>query len=312
MRNFLIGTFVFSVIALHMLLIPAAYAQQPQANSINVSKSPWSMTLQGGYVYQSDADLDQGGSFSVNSVFLQGGTVYRPDDHRSISFSVSYGHDEYDFNENTENRDSPWDEIHTLELSAPVRWGYGQDWTLFAVPIVRFTAENTSDWDDGVTGGGFVGFSYRFSDRLTIGPGIGLFSQLEDDTTVFPVLIVFWKITDRVSLETGKVLAASRGPGLTLNWNLSDKWNLFLGGRYEKERFRLANDGPIPGGIGENTSIPLFTGVNYSFTKKIRANIVAGLKVNGQLYQEDQQGRLITQQDYDSAPFLGLTFIGRF
>ena len=93
---------------------------------------------------------------------------------------------------------------------------------------------------------------------------------------------------------------------------MTDKWDLFLGGRYEKERFRLSSDGPVPGGIGENSSFPLFAGANYSFTKKIRASIVGGVKIGGELRQEDQQGRLVAQEDYDSAPFLGVTFTGRF
>ena len=312
MRSCSTGCSVFYAIVLSLLLIPDAGAQQPQENNTDVSQSPWSMAMRGGYVYQFDTDLDQGGSFNVNSLFIQGGPVYSPDYRRSISLSVSYGHDGYDFKGYPETREEPWEEIHTLGLSAPVRWGYGRDWTLFAVPALRFTAENTSNWDDGVTGGGFVGFSYRFSDRLTIGPGIGLFSQLEDDTTVFPILIVSWKITDRLSLGTGRGLAVSRGPGLTLNLNMTDKWDFFLGGRYEKERFRLSNDGPVPGGIGENSSFPLFAGANYSFTKKIQASIVGGLKISGELRQEDQQGRLVAQEDYDSAPFLGVTFSGRF
>lgn len=312
MLNSLTVRLFLHAIVLNILLIPVAGAQQHKADTTQVSKSPWSVALRGGYAYQFDSDLDQEGSFATSSLFIQGGPVYRPDYNRSISLSVGYGHEGYDFSAYKNNRDAPWQEIHSLRMSTPVRWGYGQDWTLIAVPTLRFTAENTSDWDNGVTGGGFAGFSYKLSERLTLGPGVGLLSQLEDDVSVFPILIILWKITDRLSLETGKGLAATQGPGLSLNWSLTDKWDLFLGGRYEKERFRLANDGPVPGGIGENSSFPLFAGANYSFTRKIRASIVGGLKIGGELRQEDQQGLLVSQEDYDSAPFLGATFSGRF
>lgn len=311
MLNFLKGRFVFFAIFLNMFLNSVSVAQQ-QGNNNNISKPAWSIALRGGYVYQFDTDLDQDGSFVTSSLFIEGGPVYQPDHNRSISFSVGYGHDGYDFRGYENNLPSPWQEVHSLRLSIPVSWGYGREWTLIAVPILRFTAENTSDWDNGMTGGGFAGFSYRFSDRLTIGPGIGILSQLEDNETVFPILIIMWKITDRLSLRTGRGLAATQGPGLTLNWNLADRWDLFLGGRYEKERFRLANDGSVPGGIGENSSFPLYAGANYSLTKKIHASIVGGVKIGGELRQETREGRVVFQEDYDTAPFLGVTFTGHF
>ena len=85
MRNCLTCRFVFYVLVLNMLLISVAGAQQPQENNTNGSQSPWSMTFRGGYVYQFDTDLDQGDSFNINSLFIQGGPVYSPDYRRSIS-----------------------------------------------------------------------------------------------------------------------------------------------------------------------------------------------------------------------------------
>ena len=312
MLNSLNVRLFFLALVLNILLTHVAGAQQNKASNPQVFKSSCSVVLWGGYAYQFDTDLNQDSSFAIRSLFIQGGSVYQPHYNRSISFSVGYGHDGYDFSGYEINEQVPWQEVHSLRLSTPIRWGYRREWTLFAFPTLRFTAESTSDWGNGITGGGFTGFSYRFSDRLTIGPGIGVLSQLEDDATIFPILIILWKITDRLSMETGRGLAATQGPGLTLNWELTDKWNLFLGGRYEKERFRLVNDGPVPGGIGENSSFPLFIGATYSFTQKIRASIVGGVKIGGELRQEDRQGRLVAQKDYDSAPFLGLTYTGRF
>lgn len=312
MLNSLTGRCIFHAIVLNLLLTSIAGAQQDSGTSSHVSRSPWSMTIRSGYAHQFDADLDGAGSFTASSLFIQGGPVYQPDHNRSISLSVGYGYDNYDFSGYGSNRATPWQEIHSLGFSSPVRLGYGERWSFIAVPAVRFTAEKTSDWDDGVTGGGFAGFSYRFSDRLTIGSGIGLFSQLEDDASVFPILIISWKMTDRLSLETGSGHGTAQGPGLTMNWNPTGQWKLFLGGRYEKERFRLSSDGPSPGGIGEDSSFPLYVGATYSFTEKIRIDIVGGVKISGQLRQEDQQGSLVSEHDYDPAPFLGLTFRGRF
>lgn len=79
------------------------------------------------------------------------------------------------------------------------------------------------DTKKAMIGGLMTGFSYRFSDRLTIGPGIGVFNQIEDDATVVPILLIDWKITDRLSFGTGSGFAATLGPGVGLNYRLSNK-----------------------------------------------------------------------------------------
>ncbi|MHB8788800.1 MAG: hypothetical protein ACYDBT_02850 [Desulfobulbaceae bacterium] len=309
MLNYLIGSLLALVLVLNTSFTLVANCAEQGNTDASSNGSPWSMSLRGSYVYQFDADLDQGRGFNTSRLFIEGGPVYSPDHRRSVSLSVGYGFDGYDF---SGNRQAPWQDVHSLSLGVPVRWGFGRAWTFIGVPTIRFAAENSSDWDNGVTGGGFAGFSYRFSDRLTIGPGIGMLSQLEDDASVFPILIINWKFTDRLSLETGRGMAATQGPGLTLNWNLNDRWDFFMGGRYEQQRFRLARENPVPGGIGEKSSFPLMAGANYSFSKKIKASLAGGMDFGGELRQEDRDGNLVAKEDYDPALFLGVTFSGQF
>jgi hypothetical protein len=157
-----------------------------------------------------------------------------------------------------------------------------------------------------------VGFAYRFGKRLTLGPGIGAVTQIEDDASIFPVLIVNWKITDRLSLETGRGLGATLGPGLTLNWQASAKWDIFLGGRYERLRFRLDDKGVAPGGVGDDRSFPLVGGATYRFGRRGDISLLSGFKLGGELRLEDEKGNRIADETYDPALFLGLTFRVRF
>lgn len=287
-------------------------AEEYNENRPGKAEKSWSFPFRSGYVHQLDVDLDEGGSFSVNRFFIQGGPTYSPARRRSISFAAGYGFDGYDFSgQRALAIFNPWDEIHSFRFSLPVRWGIDHNWTFMAIPALRFTGEDGTDWDKAITGGGFAGFSYRFSDRLTIGPGIGIFSQLEDSTSVFPILIISWKITDRLSLDTGSGMAASRGPGLSLNWEASDQWELHFGGRYEKLRFRLDKDGPTPEGIGEDSSFPLITGATYNYNRNTRISLVAGVELGGELRLEDKYGRLITKDSHGPAGFLGITFYSR-
>jgi hypothetical protein len=74
----------------------------------------------------------------------------------------------------------------------------------FIMPSLRSTGESGASFDETLTGGVLAGVAYRFGDRLTLGPGLAVFSQLEDNASVFPFLIIKWKITKRLSLETGR------------------------------------------------------------------------------------------------------------
>jgi hypothetical protein len=249
----------------------------------------------------------------VNRLFLQGGGTYAPDYRRSVSLSLGYGADGYDFSGDRGMAGLvPWETVHTVRLGTPVRWGVGQEWTLFVIPTVRMAAESGAALGDSVSGGGFAGFSYRFGDRLTIGPGVGAMTQIEDSPDIFPVLLIDWKITDRLRLETGRGLGATRGPGLILRWAVSDRWDLSLGGRYEKLRFRLDREGVAPDGVGSDRSFPLFCGATYRFAPRAEASLVGGAALGGELRLEDENGNRIAEEDYGQAGFLGVAFNIRF
>ncbi|MDY6955135.1 MAG: hypothetical protein SWE60_26835, partial [Thermodesulfobacteriota bacterium] len=167
----------------------------------------WSSFLRGGWVHRFDGELDEGGSFDTDRLFLQGGLSHATKHGSSISLALGCGFDGYDFSGDSGFAGlRPWDRIHSFRFSVPVRVKRDDHWTLFVIPTVRATAESGSDFHEALSGGGLAGASFRFSDRLTIGPGIGAITRIEDDAIVFPLLIVHWKMTDRLSLETGRGL----------------------------------------------------------------------------------------------------------
>ena len=206
----------------------------------------------------------------------------------------------------------PWGDINTLSFGVPISWGLDDKWTLFVIPNVRLTAERGARLGDSVQGGGFAGASFRVNDRLTIGPGVGVVTQIGDSPDVFPVLLVNWKITDSLSLETGRGLGATLGPGLFLNWEASGKWRFSLGGRFERLRFRLNDDGIAPEGVGEDRSFPIFVGVTHRFNRQVQASFSGGVELGGRFKLDDENGNEIIEEDYDTAGFVGITFRYRF
>ena len=271
------------------------------------SQPEWSSFASGGYEHWFDTDIDNSGSFSIDRTIVRGGVTYARDYRRSVSISVGYTRDAYDFSGGRGFSGlRPWDDVNSYRIGMPVRWGFDRNWTLFVVPALRFSVESGGDLEDAVTGGGFAGFSYRFSDRLTLGPGIGVMSELEDSTSVFPALIVKWQITDRLTLQTGPSLAGTSGPGIGLKWDSGAKWDVSVGVRYKKLRFRLDDRGSAPEGIGQDRAFPLFWVAGYQVNDRIRLSFLGGAALSGELRLEDEDGHGIAEEDYDTAVFGGI------
>lgn len=272
-----------------------------------------SVSIEAAYLHQFETDIDDGGDFSVGRLFVQGGVNHTLANGFSAGLSVGGGQDSYDFNGSTGFGGSdPWSDVRNLRISVPMRYNPAGDWSYVLIPSLRYTFEDGASLSDSQTFGALAAAAYRVSDTLTIGPGIGVFSQLEDSTSVFPILAIDWKITPTLTLETGRGLAATQGPGLQLRWQAGSQWTITGGGRYEKSRFRLDNNGPARKGIGEDKAIPLYVSASYAVNRGISFTGLVGADVSGSLRLEDEDGSRLSKSDYDTAPFAALTLKARF
>ena len=158
-----------------------------------------------------------------------------------------------------------------------------------------------------------TGFGWKFSDRLTIGPGFGWFTELGGGSSAFPVIFLDWAITDKLSLTTGQSPGASQGPGLTLHYSLSGKWKLALSGRYEKTTFALdVDDEEVSAGFGQDKNIPMVVSAQYTPWPMTTVSIFAGSKFEGELSLENENRNTFARSEYDTAIMVGLSFRSRF
>jgi hypothetical protein len=290
-----------------LALCAEVYAQQPQ-------QSPWRFTLEGGFAAQQKADLeDDEGAFSVDRTFISATLGYGWSRRDSIGISIGTGKSDYSFEDGdgTGSTD-PWGDIEDTRVSLSGRFGFGQKGTLFIIPSLRFDGAEEASTSDSRTWGVLGGVAWRLDENLTIGPGVGVFSKLEGNARVFPILLIDWDISERWNLSTGRGLASSQGPGLTLSYTLNPNWSFGLSGRYEDIEFRLDDEGPAPGGIGRNQSLPLVLSARLEPDADTRFSAFMGFEFGGKLTLMDASDKKIQQADYDPAPVFGVAFDLRF
>lgn len=302
-----ISRIIAAVILLASLFVLPAKAQQPK-------NGPWYFTVDGAGAHQSEVDLnDSPGGFSKDRWFVSAGVDYAWDRRTSLGISVGGGSSSYDFTDETGFGDGePWDKVNDTRVSLSGRFGFGETGSIFIIPTVRFNGEKDASTSDSRTWGIFAAAAWRLRENLTIGPGIGIFSRLEDGTKFFPILAIDWNISERWNLSTGRGLASSQGPGLTLSYELNDNWSFGLTGRYENSEFRLDDDGPAAGGVGRDQSMPLVFSARLTPNKQFDLSAFAGIGFNGKLKLKNTMGDTVEETDYDPAPLFGAAFEYRF
>lgn len=296
------------------LMLVITWLTVGQLEAQEEQQGPWSFRIDGGAAHQSEADLkDSDGKFSLDRWFVSAGVNYAWDRRNTLGLSVGGGRSDYEFNEqSTFGGGEPWGEIEDLRLSATARFKISKTGTGILIPTLRYNGESGADSGDSRTYGLFAAAAWRVNEGLTIGPGVGIFSKLEDGTRAFPILIIDWKINERWRLATGRGLAASQGPGLTLSYEVSQRWKLALTGRYENLEFRLDDEDLAPDGIGRDQSFPLvFSGV-FDANELASFSIFAGVELGGKLKLKNEFDEVLDESSYDPAAIIGATIELRF
>ena len=263
-------------------------------------------------VYQGSADLDRGGDFSVGGVILRGGASYDFGGGTRAGVTLNYDYLDYSFSSPSSlGFKPPWGIVQRYGVSIPLTFDVGDGWNVGVAPSVDWFKENGADSGDSLTWGALVSATKRFEDGNRLGLGVGAFDRIEK-TSVFPFLIVNWRLGERWRV-INPVPSGPTGPaGLELDYEFDGGWTAGVGAAWRVLRFRLSDTGPTPNGIGEESGVPIFLRVTRNFTDQMALHLYGGVVVSGQLRLENSSGGLLREDDFDPAPLLGATFIGRF
>ena len=152
--------------------------------------------------------------------------------------------------------------------------------------------ESGADVDDAIYGQVGIGVTYKISEHFSIGPGFFVNRSVSDDSTVFPIALVDWQITDRLSFRARRdfrlsyVLDANRT--LTLS---------AVGSPFERKEFRLDDAGPVPGGVAELKAMTLGGALRWQPIQPLTVKGNLAAVINQTLTIEDRSGREVVDED---------------
>ncbi|WP_171060797.1 hypothetical protein [Poseidonocella sp. HB161398] len=282
--------------ALLLLALPAAAQDIPAGLRFGT---------EAGVLIMPETDFDRGGKISLTRWQASARAVTADPGGLSYGVSLRIGGSDYDFS-GRNDLTSPID-VREVTLGAPLRMRVSETATGFLLPQIGYAGEAGASLDDASTASVLAGISWKLSPSLTIGPGLGVYQGLDDETDVTPILIIDWKMTDRLTLTNGPYIGATRGPGLSLSYETSPEWRVGLTARTEKVQFRMDDDSDVPGGIGTNTSVPVVLSASWHPSRAARVSGFVGAAFDGKMKFEDSDGNTVGQSGYDVAPLFGIT-----
>ena len=296
------------------VMAPAALAQgvaQPVADEVDVTTptgQQFHFVISGGAEYQFETSLDTGDMSVARSGGGVGVQTKFSDDLRA-AVNINYGVDLYRFDGHALGIVFPgeaWDTIHTITATAIFSLDLSNDWTVFGGPQIQTARETGADWGDSISGGGAIGLTYQWSRDLTIGGGVSVVTQLEDDPRILPIIVIDWAITNDFRLRNQTTNSSISRTGLELVYEAGRGLEFAIGGAFQFSRFRLDDVAPVPGGVGEDEGAPVWFRATFKPTQRISIDGVAGFNFDGELHLISSNGTTIAESDYDPAFFAGV------
>jgi hypothetical protein len=268
-----------------------------------VTATPW---------FQGAADVGAGGSFRARGVLLRVGLDGPLGERRLAGLALSYDRTHYAFSSpGALGRAKPWGDVQRLGVGARLVFLGPDRWSFLVSPSADFFLEDGADWGQAFTYGAVLAATRSFAPDRRIGIGLAVFDRLER-TSVFPILVVDWRLVGRLRLANPLQAGPTGGAGLELALDLGRGVTLGAGAAYRSARFRLRDDGPFPDGIGEEHAIPVFVHAGARLGRSVALDVHAGALLRGALRVEDRGGHRIDDRDLDPAPLVGATASARF
>ncbi len=285
--------------------------ESSETGSVSSGSSSFSARLFGQYFTASDVDDSSG---DVEIVRAGAELSFRHAASDRLAFNGSFRHEgsDYDFDRasglfpGSVDGESPFDTVHESRLALGMTYQVDEAWSLFATGFIGAGYESGADIEDGLFGGGFGGFGYRFTDDFSLQLGVGVRTKIEDDTLVIPLIGFRWQITDSLHLE-------SEGIAARLIWQTSDELQLGLFARYSTRDYRTDRDNPyLPDGVFRDDRVTVGAHGAWSPSPAVSLKLELGASVWQEFTFTDSSGDKLNETETDPQLLLAASFEFRF
>jgi len=287
--------------SLLMALLSLAFATPAGA------AAPPDRTLSASAVLQYRAALEDGGDVAVSRSRLQGGgTLYRS---RQLiaNWSLEIGMTSYDFRGEAAE---PWDEIYRIDSNLALVHPFNRQWSLLVIPGLSASGEAGAEVEKSLGYGLVTALNWSAGEQLRLGLGGAVYENL-DEFQGFPLLLIDWQPAPGWRLAN-PLRAGITGPaGLELSWQFISDWTFAAGGAWRSQRFRLDDTGSVPGGVGEESLVPVWIRLTWQ-RERLQTSIYGGAALEGTLTREDRSGHDVRSEGYAATPFVGFYVSGSF
>ncbi len=276
----------------------------------------WQGRLETRFLNEFDTKTDGGDEFNAWRVSLEGGGEAAIHESFRVGLRAAYQHASYEFHlDNSPNLPpayggpelprEPWGGVNTIDVAPTASALIGAGISLEAAVPIRYSGE-TGARRNGLAAGITGLVRWQALDTLALGAGVGITSQLEGPAQVFPVLALDWEITPSLDLRTQGSFV--QGGQVVLLWGPAEAVRLTVSAGYERNRFRLDDNGAAQdrNGIGEISSVPVEVGARIQLSERAFLDFRGGFGFAGRMRVENANGNQLFDQDYDAVPRLGL------
>lgn len=295
--------------------------ESPAAAQNRMMQPSWTIRSRSGATLE--ADIEDGGGYSSWFSGLEVDLLYPIDERTALTFGIGSSITDYDFDGNSAlslgSMSDPWNTINSNSASIGIRHGIDQRSSVFGTLNIASDGESGADFGDTITGGGIGGYTYTYSEDLTLGVAVIVQTRLEDDVLVLPFPVINWRppIDEerRWSVGTG---GSGGGPsnvaGVLVGYDASEtlSFNAGFGIAGIAGDFRLDDEGLAPDGVGRDTSFPVIAGVDWKPTRNLRVAGYAGATFFHEVRLENSSGDTLAKRDVDPSPVFGFSISYRF
>lgn len=295
---------------------PAAFEPETEEAPTPVVTAPTNrpqthLLLEAGVASQGNTDIDGGGEMQVyryNANLLYTAPL---SEGTRLGTAFLLGVSDYDFDAG--GFGDPWGTVILNQIGVQLSQTLNKTWSIRGGGVLLSSRESGADFSDSLTGGGTFGLDCRASDTLFLSVGAAVVSQIEDDARITPIVAMNWNANERWTIRLGSIpVSGGVGAGAEGEYMLNESWRFGLGLVVNERRFRLDDSGPVPNGVGEDTTIPIRARLGWRVNDKTSLHFIVGVATGGKLRVEDSNGALLAKQDYDPAPYVAVRALFRF